>query len=43
MKHLFPKQIAIREDNDAQLQKFIAAQDKLRGIDIKDYLSFLPN
>ena len=43
MRHLFPKQIAIREDNDSQLQKFIAAQDKLRGIDIKDYLSFLPN
>lgn len=34
------KQVATGDDNSAMLDKFIARQDSLRGIDIKDYLSF---
>jgi sulfatase maturation enzyme AslB (radical SAM superfamily) len=42
-KHLFPDHIAIDEDNDQLLEEFIRRQDRLRKIDIKDYLNFLPN
>ena len=37
-KKVFPKQIAVDEDNTQQLDAFIKRQDALRGIDIKDYL-----
>lgn len=39
-KHLFPEHIAIDDDNTQQLNEFISQQDKLRCIDIKDYLNF---
>lgn len=39
-KHLFPEQVAVTDDNTEALNKFIAGQDQLRGIDIKDYLNF---
>ena len=41
-KTISPKQIAIDKNNQNELDDFIAMQDKLRGIDIKDYFSFLP-
>jgi sulfatase maturation enzyme AslB (radical SAM superfamily) len=39
-KKISPDEIAIDEDNTQQLNDFIVQQDKLRGIDIKDYLNF---
>ena len=39
-KHLFPEQIAIQKNNDNALLEFLSRQDRLRGIDIKDYLNF---
>ena len=39
-KHLFPDKVAVLEDNSDALAEFITKQDALRGIDIKDYLSF---
>lgn len=41
-KHVAPGQVAVDIDNNEQLERFIAAQDKLRSIDIKDYFNFLP-
>lgn len=40
-KHIYPGQIAIDKNNDDLLVRFIRAQDRLRGIDCKDYFSFL--
>ena len=42
-KHISPKEIAVEEDNTKQLIEFISTQDKLRGIDIKDYFNLEPN
>jgi len=39
-KQISPDEIAVDEDNTQQLNEFISQQDKLRGIDIKDYLNF---
>jgi hypothetical protein len=39
-KHISPEEIAVSEDNTALLEKFMAYQDKLRGISYSDYLSF---
>jgi hypothetical protein len=39
-KQISPGEIAVDEDNTQQLNEFISQQDKLRGIDIKDYLNF---
>jgi len=41
-KHIAPEQIAVDENNDELLDKFVGVQDRLRNIDIKDYFSFLP-
>lgn len=41
-KHVSPGEIAVDEDNDQSLSEFIARQDRLRNIDIKDYFNFLP-
>lgn len=41
-KHISPSEIAVAEDNSKDLDEFIKKQDTLRGIDIKDYFSFLP-
>ncbi len=41
-KHISPGEIAVDEDNDQALSEFIARQDRLRNIDIKDYFNFLP-
>ena len=38
-KHLYPEQVAIDEDNNEDLLQFMARQDKLRGIDHKDYFN----
>jgi len=42
-KHLFPEQVSIDYNNNDSLFEFINRQDLLRGIDHRDYLSFLPN
>ena len=34
--------LAVGPDNDSILEQFIRRQDKLRKINIKDYLNFLP-
>jgi len=39
-KGISPNEIAVDVDNTKQLEEFISTQDKLRGIDIKDYLNF---
>jgi sulfatase maturation enzyme AslB (radical SAM superfamily) len=39
-KQMAPNEIAMDNDNTPQLNEFIARQDSLRGIDIKDYLNF---
>ena len=41
-KSISPKQIATDTNNQQELDAFIADQDKLRGIDVKDYFNFLP-
>lgn len=41
-KKMSPTEIAIDVDNSNELDEFIAKQDRLRNIDIKDYFSFLP-
>jgi radical SAM protein with 4Fe4S-binding SPASM domain len=41
-KDVCPNEIAIDRDNSKELEEFIAGQDRLRGIDIKDYFNFLP-
>jgi sulfatase maturation enzyme AslB (radical SAM superfamily) len=41
-KSISPKQIATDTNNQQELDAFIANQDKLRGIDVKDYFNFLP-
>lgn len=41
-KHLFPDKIAIDKDNNDVLVGFVNRQDLLRGIDVRDYLSFWP-
>lgn len=38
MKHFDPDRIAVDIDNQEELDKFIAAQDRLRNINIQDYL-----
>ncbi len=40
-KHISPKEIAVDEDNDSRLMEFIHRQDRLRGIDHKDYLNLV--
>jgi sulfatase maturation enzyme AslB (radical SAM superfamily) len=37
-KHISPKHIAVDKNNDELLNDFIARQDRLRSINIKDYL-----
>ena len=39
--HISPGQIATDNDNQEELERFIARQDKLRKINIKDYYKFL--
>ena len=39
-KHLYPEQIAVDENNEEQLQRFLTRQDRLRNISFEDYLSF---
>jgi len=41
-KQMSPTEIAVDRDNSQELDRFIARQDQLRGIDIKDYFNFLP-
>ena len=41
-KHILPNDIAVAEDNQSELDEFIARQDRLRNINVKDYFSFLP-
>lgn len=40
VKHLYPDQVAIEENNDEALSHFLKKQDTLRGIDINDYFNF---
>jgi len=40
VKHLYPGQVAIEENNDKALSHFLKKQDTLRGIDINDYFNF---
>ena len=42
VKDMIPNEIAIDEDNSKDLDEFIARQDRLRGIDINDYINLLP-
>jgi len=37
-KHMSPKEIAVDEDNNEQLEQFIKIQDTLRNISIHDYI-----
>ena len=37
-KHMSPNEIAVGEDNSELLNDFISRQDRLRSINIKDYL-----
>jgi sulfatase maturation enzyme AslB (radical SAM superfamily) len=39
--HISPSQIATDNDNQEDLERFIARQDKLRNINIRDYYKFL--
>ena len=41
-KHISPKEIAVDEDNDKQLEAFIKRQDMLRDISIDDYFNLGP-
>ena len=38
-----PKEIAVEEDNNEQLESFIKRQDMLRNISIDDYFNLTPN
>jgi len=38
-KHLYPGQVATDKDNNEDLLQFMTGQDKLRGIDHKDYFN----
>ncbi len=38
-EHSFIGQVAVEEDNNTRLERFIKRQDLMRGISIKDYLS----
>jgi len=40
-KQVAPHAVAVDRDNDNDLRRFIEVQDKLRGIQIKDYFDFL--
>ena len=42
-KHVSPQEIAIDEDNSHLLELFMKRQDKLRGIDYRDYFNLGPN
>jgi len=42
-KHMSPKEIAVEEDNNEQLEFFIKRQDMLRNISIDDYFNLTPN
>ena len=42
-KHMSPKEIAVDEDNNEQLELFIKRQDMLRDISIDDYFNLTPN
>jgi sulfatase maturation enzyme AslB (radical SAM superfamily) len=42
-KHMSPKEIAVDDDNDKQLEYFIKRQDTLRNISISDYFNFTLN
>ena len=39
-EHTFIGQVAVEEDNNTKLERFIKRQDLMRNINIKDYLSF---
>lgn len=39
-KSLYKKDVAVGGNNQNELEKFITRQDRLRGIDIRDYLNF---
>ena len=39
-KSLYQKDVAIGTNNQNELDEFIARQDRLRGIDVRDYLNF---
>jgi len=39
-KHISPAEIAIDKDNSKELDEFIQRQDRLRNINVKDYLNF---
>lgn len=41
-KSLYPKEIAVGNDNQGELDEFIRRQDRLRGIDVRSYFSFFP-
>ena len=42
-KHMSPKEIAVEEDNNEQLELFIKRQDALRNISVDDYFNLTPN
>jgi len=39
-KAIYPKSIAITEDNTEHLKNFLRRQDSMRGIDYRNYLNF---
>jgi sulfatase maturation enzyme AslB (radical SAM superfamily) len=41
-KSLYPQDVAIGSNNEEELDEFIARQDRLRGIDVRDYFNFFP-
>jgi len=41
-KSLYPQDVAIGSNNEDELNEFIARQDRLRGIDVRDYFNFFP-
>ena len=42
-KHMSPKEIAVEEDNNEQLELFIKRQDALRNISVDDYFNLTAN
>ena len=40
-KHILPKGVAVDKDNSVYLKQFLDKQDKLRGIDHRDYLNLM--
>jgi sulfatase maturation enzyme AslB (radical SAM superfamily) len=41
-KSLHPTEIAVDSDNQIELDEFIGRQDRLRGINVRNYFSFFP-